>query len=365
MTIVKLADVARAAGVSTAAASVALNHSSTKTIRVTAETALRIQKIAQSLGYVPNISAKRLSGKSARVIGVIMDSHAVPSAFEVLQAITQGALAVGYQVMVSEVHNSIKGVQRAYQELLRYGADGTICLAYDYPGQREDFLNEFSDLKNFVVLNPIAGARLTGPIIDVRGALEDAMNHLKARNCDRIGCIISDAQVWDIEQRMECFAAWSEANHLPFPECFKVEFSLDRNWIAEAMKRCAETFVRSGKLNAVLVFNDLYAAYFCNALQALGMSIPDDVAVIGWDNSSFCETLTPPLSSIDCNTREQGNTALRLLLQQLNPEGNFPCEGVIRARFIARESSRRNQKKQSASHESDQNSEHTPTQKEV
>ena len=113
MTIVKLADVARAAGVSTAAASVALNHSSTKTIRVTAETALRIQKIAQSLGYVPNISAKRLSGKSARVIGVIMDSHAVPSAFEVLQAITQGALAVGYQVMVSEVHNSIKGVQRA------------------------------------------------------------------------------------------------------------------------------------------------------------------------------------------------------------------------------------------------------------
>ena len=105
--VVKLADVAKAAGVSTATASVALSHSSTKTIRVTAKTALRIQQIARNLGYVPNISAKRLCGKATRVIGVIMDSHAVASAYEVLQAITQEAQAVGYQVMVSEVHNSV------------------------------------------------------------------------------------------------------------------------------------------------------------------------------------------------------------------------------------------------------------------
>lgn len=339
--VVKLADVAKAAGVSTATASVALSHSNTKTIRVTAKTALRIQRIAQSLGYVPNISAKRLCGKATRVIGVIMDSHAVPSAYEVLQAITQEALTAGYQVMVSEVHNSVKGVHRSYQELLRYGVDGTICLAHDYPEQREDFLNEFSDLKNFIVLNPVAGTTLNGPKIDVAHALHEVMDHLKSQGCDRIGCIVPDTLVWDIEQRLNCFADWSCANHAPEPVRFQVKFSLDRSWIAHSMQECAQSFAAAGKLNAVLVFNDLYAAYFCNALQRLGLSIPDDVAVVGWDNSAFCETLTPSLSSIDCNTRQQGVTAFHLLLKQLTPEESTPCDPVVPARFIARNSSQR------------------------
>ncbi len=334
----KLVDVAKAAGVSVAAASVALNKSKVATIRVAPEKAEYICKVAREMGYTPNISAKLLAGKSARILGVVMDSHAVPSAHEVLCAISETAFANGYQVMVSEVHNSIDGIESAYQSLLRYGADGVIFLAYDYPGQRELFLEKFSGVQKVVVLNPIAGTELIGPSIGIEAALDEALSVLHEKGRSRIGGIFPGSMVWDIEHRRLVLERLCRKRGFAALEFLALDFAQDRNAIAVQMEQCVMAFLRSHKIDAVFITNDIYAAFLNRALLRAGLRVPEDVAVIGWDNCSFGETLTPALSSVDSDTGQQGRLAVELLLKQLKGVAIRPEETVIQSRFILRDS---------------------------
>ncbi|MEI3004641.1 MAG: LacI family DNA-binding transcriptional regulator [Victivallales bacterium] len=134
-----LKEIANRAGVSVMAVSAVMNK--TTSTRVSERKRAVIEQIAREMGYRSNVVARTLRGGQSRMIGILIDSCAPPSALQHPRHIESEATAGGYRILISEGHDSVDNLAAAYEKFEQYGVDGVICLAYDYPGQQEKSVN--------------------------------------------------------------------------------------------------------------------------------------------------------------------------------------------------------------------------------
>lgn len=331
-----LADIAKEAHVSNATVSLVLNANGVENKRVSPETARRTLEVARRLGYTPNIQARSLAGKSSRLLGVIVDTKAPASRYEILSAISTRAAELNYRVMISEIHDSVRNLADYYRELLQYGADGVICLAHDYPRQRQAFKARFRHCADMVVQNPYPGIGIAGLRIDIEPALRAGFEHFLARGRKRIMAQLPDIPVWDVEQRAEMHGKLCGAFGLP-TRLQRVSMPS----VASAIQPQAAEFVRdvvvAQKIDALFAVNDLYASWFIAEAAKVGVRVPEDVAVIGLDNCEYAGAMTPALASIDLQNTRQGEKLVDLLLGKIGAREDGDV-GEVAAELILRQS---------------------------
>ena len=124
--MVRMIDIAERAGVSLGTVSAVLSGRG-KSIRFSKEKAEKIRAIAREMNYIPNFSAKMLSGQSSHTLGVLVDSEDVAVRFEQLAAIEREAEQCGYRLLVAEAHRNPEKQLMNYRTLRQYGVDGVIC----------------------------------------------------------------------------------------------------------------------------------------------------------------------------------------------------------------------------------------------
>jgi len=98
------------------------------------------------------------------------------------------------------------------------------------------------------------------------------------------------------------------------------------------MKRCLEEFIVPRRIDAVLVQNDRYAAALLAVLHERKLRCPEDIAVVGWDDSDYCDMLIPPLASIATDYAAEGKAMVRMLLEMIGgtcPEPTCIKTGVV------------------------------------
>jgi len=311
---VTLKEIAARAGVSVMAVSAAFNENSTT--KLSAQKRDAIRKIADEMGYRSNLVAKTLRGGSSRIIGVMIDSCAPPSAYATLAAIESEAARHNYRVMIHAQHDSVESVISAYQIFEQYGADGIICMAYGYPFQEESFENFFSDKKNILLLGAPSHLPLPQIYIDLKPAYHEVLSHFLKLGRARIGAVICDMPFWSQQMRLDLYRRLCEEMNL---NCNLFSpFYGPPGQMALEMDRCITGFIMPRKLDAIIIHSDILSAFLISGLARHGIRVPDDVAVITDDNCDFCAALQPPLTCIDINTTMQGTEAVRMLLQHLN-----------------------------------------------
>ncbi len=124
--MVRLIDIAERAGVSLETVSAVLSGRG-NSIRFSKEKAEKIRAIAREMNYIPNFSAKMLSGQSSHTLGVLIDSGDVAVRYEQLAAIDQAAERRGYRLLIAEAHANAEKLLLNHRTLLQYGVDGVIC----------------------------------------------------------------------------------------------------------------------------------------------------------------------------------------------------------------------------------------------
>ncbi|MFM0178316.1 LacI family DNA-binding transcriptional regulator [Paraburkholderia aspalathi] len=315
-----IAQVAEQAGVSVATVSRVLNGHE----NVRPATRDKVLAAVDASGYRVNELARNLRTAESRLLLTMVPDVGNPFYAEIVRGIDSVARQHGYFMLLCDT-GADPGRERSYFDLLRRRrADGAICLD---PATIQQALGEASSALPWVAcceFDPEMGVPYVG--IDNYKAAGDAVRHLLARGHQRIGLINSDVDYLYARQRQQGYLdALTEAGITP-DERWRMNLnSLDY----EAGASAAALLVQQPHApSAIFAVSDTLAIGVIHGLRSVGKRVPDDVAVVGFDDISLAAQVDPPLTTIAQPMRELGETAARLLLQRLaNPLANVP--GVL------------------------------------
>lgn len=332
---VTLSDVAREVGVSRALVGKVLGSCSGN-IRVSAETARMIREAAQRLHYQPNLSARVLTGQKSGLIGVLIDAQPPAVTFRTLAYIDQYVTENGYRLLIGEAHDSIDSLYRHYTNFMQYNVDGVICMAHDYPGQETKLRELFRATENLVFIEKTILENVSCIEVD-RVAAVESLTELLLETRKRVGIVLEDPMYRSVRQRQEgYFRALARAGRDgEVLTCFLPDQDVS---LEEKMFRAVEEFIIPERLDAVIAPNDLAASHIMRNLCRRGIRIPEEIAVAGYDNDPFAESLYPSLTTVDDRNEEIGRCAVQLLLEQLSMKEFVPRTVRVTPCVVRRES---------------------------
>ena len=332
---VTLSDVAREVGVSRALVGKVLG-SCAGNIRVSAETARIIREAAQRLHYQPNLSARVLTGQKSGLIGVLIDAQPPPVTFRTLAFIDKYAAANGYRLLIGEAHDSIDSLYHHYTNFMQYNVDGVICMAHDYPGQERKFRELFRSTENLVFIEKTILENASCVEVD-RAAAVESLTALLLETRRRVGIVLEDPMYRSVRQRQEgyCRALSRAGRESEALTCYQPDTGAS---LEVKMFQAVEEFILPERLDAVIAPNDLAASHIMRSLRRRGVRVPEGIAVAGYDNDPFAESLSPSLTTIDDRNEEIGRCAVQLLLEQLSSKDSSPRKVCVTPCVVRRES---------------------------
>lgn len=316
---VTLADVALAAHVSVATASLVLSGKGEN--RSSAETALRVRQAAQKLGYRANRLAKGLKENQTRTLGILsIEVATTPYAGELLRAAQLTARARDYDLLFVEVENNSYSLSKAFDLLQEHQVAGAIVAAYyhapvDLPSRTP---------KNLVFANcyPTSGSYFSF----VPAEYESFMSALKIVGLTghkNVALVLDDGDDPAVEPRRKAFldAAvnfnWSKAQERIFP--------VAAGEPKHGYQATLELLVRDPDVTAIACFNDQLAMGVYQALNEIGLSVPEDISVVGFDDLlMISEGLRPGLTTVGLPHYEMGREAAERLIQLCEDKDETP-----------------------------------------
>lgn len=322
-------DVAKAAGVSVATVSRVLNNSSS----VTPETRDIVQETIKKLNYQPNLLGRNLRRSETKMVLVLLPNIANPFYSRVVKGIEDIGHKYGYNVMLCNTDSNASR-EKVYIELLKNKlADGVIFMA---PELSKDELSEIG--KNIPVVQCCEykeGASVSHISIDNAAAAYRAANHLIGLGHTRIGMISSKNDYLSTRQREAgFFKALNEAG---------IEYDSQMlqygDYSFKSGLRAARNFASMDiKPTAVFSISDTMAVGAIRGFKEFNLKVPDDVAVVGFDNISFASMCEPPLSTVSQPKYDIGCTAMEILIKQIRGEQKQSQQIFLEHELIIRES---------------------------
>jgi len=312
--------VAAHAGVSVATVSRVMNGQD----GVRPKTRDKVMAAVDALNYRMNHLARNLRTAESRLLLAMVPDVANPFYAQIVRGIDSVARQHGYFVLLCDT-GAEEGRERSYFDLLRTNrADGAICL--DPDTIQHALMNESKSLPWVACceFDPAVAVPYVG--IDNRRAAADAVRHLIERGHRRIAMINSDDRyLYARERRRGYHDALREAGLDARDDWHRTVQDLDYAAGADAARAL---MALPEAPTAIFAVSDTLAIGVLSGLRRLGLRVPDDVAVIGFDNISIAAEIDAGLSTVAQPMRELGETAARLLLKRLaEPDAHVP--GVL------------------------------------
>ena len=329
---VTIRDVARLAGVSVATVSRLLNASAP----VRDETRTRVLQLAKELRFAPNSAARSLSRQRAGALGVILPDLYGEFFSELLRGIDQEAQRAHHSLLVSSSHHDSRGIGAAVRAM-RGRVDGLMVMAPDVSGP--SLAEVLPHGVPTVLLNgPEVDADVYEITVDNFGGARDMTRHLIPDGHERIAFIAGAERNHEASERERGYlAALHEAGRGAEPSLnVRGDFTEDGGW-----RGAIALLALADRPSAIFAANDAMAVGALSALREAGLSVPDDVAVVGFDDIPIARFLNPPLTSVRVGIAALGERAASVLLAALaerSPPGRPPRRAVFPAELVIRDS---------------------------
>ncbi len=319
--------VAKAAGVSVATVSRVLNHSD----KVVDETRARVERAIQELNYSPNMMGRNLRRNATEIIMVLLPSISNPFYAHAVNGITAVANNNGFTVTVCNTLSDRK-LERDFLNLLKFKlVDGAVLMSQEMDDSE---LEELGRLYPVVQCSEyIDAAGVPYVTIDNASAAYDAVSHLASLGHTRIGLISSKVNYYSAAHRQSGYLQALQDAGLEF-ESELIKFG-DYGY-GSGMK-CAEQFMRmQNRPTAVFAISDPMAIGALKAFRQKGLKIPEDIAVVGFDNIRFSKMCEPELTTIAQPTYKMGCRAMELLLERVEHKQDLPEKVIMDYELIIR-----------------------------
>lgn len=287
------------------------------------------------LGYQPNLLARSLVDRRSHTLSIVTGRLEFYGASRTLVGIESGARALGYSVMLHLVRRPGEVDMPAFLSTLRSRrVDGVIWAVPELASQAVLPMPMV-----FLFMPPQPGRSVV--TMDHRTGALKAMQHLLEQGHKKIGLINGPLTWWVARERQ---SAWQHALQnagLEAPES-RIVFG---DWSAvSGEERLKELLEREPDLDAVLVSNDQMALGALRTAHRKGLRVPEDLAVVGFDNTPESAEYWPSLTTVDLRHAEIGRTAVEQLVELINKQKEEnaaiePFTVVLQPELVIRESS--------------------------
>ncbi|WP_448377841.1 LacI family DNA-binding transcriptional regulator [Fervidobacterium sp.] len=326
---VTIRDVAKAAGVSINTVSRALNNKPD----INKETKERVLKVARELGYIKDATATSLRYGLTKVIGVILEDSSNPFYSEVLKSIEMAARKRGFNVIFMNTEKDYNLEEDAVKTMLSRRVDGIIIS----PTQEksEDIQLLIKSAVPFVILG-VHFEDMEVPEVysnDVKGSYL-AVSHLIEKGRKKIVYLSGYLYKSVARMRLEGYRRALYEHMLPFDESyvFEVEEGVENSY-----NKMLDIIESGLQFDGVFCFNDISAIGAMQALREKGYSIPNDVAVVGYDDIAFAHFIQPRLTTVRIDKQKEGEEAFELLYEMIKRKEFVNKRLVLDVELVVRE----------------------------
>ncbi len=302
-----LSEVARKAGVGTTTVSRVINGGQ----RVDPKTLAKVRRIIDDLGYMPNHAARILKGGRTRTIGLVIPSIADPffsSCAEAAQAIARAHDSV---LIVITTHNERDAEVDGVNVLMRHRADGFIIAPAN---SRSEVLRKLLDRISIPVValdRPIEGSQVPSVVANNFDGAHLATQHLIEHGYRRIACLTGETDLYTIHERIRGYQRAIKTAGL---ECILDTSIQDYPSAERAVKGLLAS---SSPPDAIFTLKNSATVHTFEVLQRLEISVPDVVALLGYDDFELADRVRPSISVIQQPIEDFGRVAANLLFERL------------------------------------------------
>jgi LacI family transcriptional regulator len=325
-------DVARLSGVSPMTVSRVINDSD----RVSPETRRRVEQAISELGYVPSRLARGLSRQRTGTLAVIVPDVANPFFTAIVRAAEEVARRADYHVILGDTRSDLSVERDVIEELIAHRVEGVmIAPVSDRSAAHLRRLAEFG--VPFVLIDrTIPGLDCDVVLGDSSGGARRLVEHLVSLGHRRIGFIVESDDVSTARDRRGGYEAALSGAGISLDPTLVVTATADPSGGSAGMGRLLELDERP---TAVFTVNNLAAVGAIEAIRAAGLEVPDDIALVCFDDIEYASRLYPFLTAMEQPAQTFGTLGTQLLLERI--EGRGPDrrhEVVLPGEFIIRKS---------------------------
>ncbi|WP_213021349.1 LacI family DNA-binding transcriptional regulator [Siminovitchia terrae] len=307
-------DVAEAANVSIATVSKVINN----TGNISDKTRKRVKQAMKDLEYHPNILASALMGKQTKTIGLLIPDLANPFFSELARRIEDRGHELGYNLVICNTDYDGDKEDKYLQLLNQKMVDGFV-LASGF----EDLEKVEELIKREI---PVVIVARDFPMFSVNAvAIDDFMggyiaaNHLMELGHKNIGVIARD--LWSNRERLRGFNHALDEHGLKLNKNFEYIMDIhDIDHIYEGREMTKKYLLEDDRPTAIFACNDLLAAGAIQEAKELGFKIPENLSVIGFDNTSIATVIDPPLTTIAQPIESMGREVMDLMVSIISGE---------------------------------------------
>ncbi|MGQ9798179.1 MAG: LacI family DNA-binding transcriptional regulator [Ignavibacterium sp.] len=303
-------EIARRAKVSTATVSRALNDDP----KVTYETKKLVHKIANELNYRPNIVARNFVKKTSNIIGLILPDITDEFFSELIKGVDEVSYQHNFFTMVISSHRYLH-LENTLNSVLRNGLLGGMILLV--PNISISLKNILSQTKiPFVIIS--GGSNSSSfdvvSIDNYQGAYDMTTYLIKKCGYTKIAHISGPMENDDAKLRIKAFKDACRQNDVNIPKNYLVEGDFTRE---SGLRIAMEMMSLKNKPEVIFAANDMMALGCYDAALKKGMSIPDDIGVVGFDDIFVSKYLNPPLTTVSAKIEDEGKRAAELLIEKI------------------------------------------------
>lgn len=325
-------DVARRAKVSTATVSRTVN----RVVTVDAQLAKRVWKAVAELGYYPNRQARALVSGRSHVFGLIVSEITNPFFPEIVQTFETLAVEKNYEILLTSTIHDPKRMELAVRRMIESRVDGVAILTFGM----EDELLEHLRFRNlplvFVDVGP-KSPRVSNIRVDYAHGIRQAVQHLAAMKHEQIGFITGPLKLRSAVARKDAFVDSMREIGLPV----NPDFIVQGDHRLEGGKLALQTLYKLREQpTAVLCSNDMTAIGVMRQAFDLGIQVPRDLSVVGFDDTRLADFMIPPLTTIQMSQTELARLAFDALYKEVKRETPSPngTEYTLKTQLILRNS---------------------------
>lgn len=333
---VTMRDVARAANVSQSTVSRVLSPAPSSVL-ISEETRQKVLAVVEELGYHPNQYARSLRGKKTHMVGMMIADITNPFYHPMVRAVQDVAFQHRYDVMIANSDHMREKELLFCESITRRPVDGIIIIPYH--------LND-DDLDNLIANTGVAigavGNHIQHPHIDVAYADDTKASYevvswlIQQRGHQRVAMIIADHNFPVTIRRSGAYRQAMADAGLTVP----AEYVVEGDWSVESGKRAIRSLLALPvPPTAVFAASDTIAIGAIEAAEEMGCRVPEDVAIIGFDDIPDAQWVRPKLTTVAQYPAEMGQKLALALFDRINAGDDAPRQVFeVPYRFIERES---------------------------